>query len=130
MIVSILIGLVSLVLLSYWLRYTCILLLRSQEDQPAVELEGDLEEVRHSLVRDYRMLTYLWEHAAALGQQSLEERILMADFQIMRIWYCLTRRALPTQARSAVTEMAAVVAFLGQKLGQQAGLEPEATRQV
>jgi hypothetical protein len=130
MIVSVLITLVSLVLAIYWFRYTCILLLRSREEQPAITLEGDLRTVQHSLIRDYRMLTYLWEHAAGLGDQSVEERILMIDFQIMRIWYSLTRTALPAQARIAITEMSAVVDFLGQKLGQQAGLDPEAIRQV
>jgi hypothetical protein len=130
MIVSVLIALVSLVLAIYWFRYTCILLLRSRGEQPTVAPEDDIEAVRHSLIRDYRMLTYLWEHAAGLGEQSVEERILRVDFQIMRIWYYLTRTALPAQARSAITEMSAVVNFLGQKLGQQAGLEPEAIREV
>jgi hypothetical protein len=130
MILSVLIALVSLVLAVYWFRYTCILLLRSQGEQPAVELEGDLEAVRQSLMCDYRMLTYLWEHAAGLGEQSVEEKILRIDFQLMKIWYSLTRTALPAQARIAITEMAAVVAFLGQKLGRQAGLDPEAIRPV
>ena len=128
MIVSLLITLVSLALLCYWFRYTCLLLLRSDVEKAAIGLEGDLEAVRNSLVREYRLLTYLWEHAAGLGEQSVEERILMIDFQMMRICYQLTRTAVPAQARKALTEMSAVVDFLGQKLGQQAGLEPGAIR--
>jgi hypothetical protein len=76
--------------------------------------------------RDYSLLTYLCRHAAGLADQSLEERILIWDFKLMRIWYRLTRTLAPAQARSALSEMSAVVAFLSQKIGQQAGLQTEA----
>jgi hypothetical protein len=124
MLVSLLIAIVSVVLLAYWFRYTCILLLRSNVEQPSVDSEADLDPLRESLERDYRILTYVWRHAANLGDQSIEERILMADFKIMRVWYLLARSAAPAQARRAIAEMAAVVTFLGQKLGEQAGLAP------
>jgi hypothetical protein len=123
MIASVLIALVSLLLLVYWFRYTCILLLR---ERPAVEppvKEAEPDILRQSLERDYRMLTYLCRHGAGLGDQSIEERILILDFKVMRLWYRLTRSAAPEQARNALAEMAAVVAFLGQKLGQQAGVK-------
>jgi hypothetical protein len=128
MVASILISVVSLVLLSYWFRYSCLLLLRNQA-QPAPQHhqhEGDLDPLRRALERDYQMLTYLCRHAAGLGEQSLEERILILDFKLMRLWYRLTRTLAPTQARNALSEMAAVVAFLGQRIGEQAGLQPEA----
>jgi hypothetical protein len=128
MLVSVLITVVSVVLLGYWFRYTCILLLRSNASQPAVNTETQPDAFRLSLERDYRVLTYLWQHAAGLGEQSLEERILILDFKVMRLWYCLTRTAAPTQATKALAEMSAVVAFLSQKLGQQAGLTPQTTR--
>jgi hypothetical protein len=124
MLASALISIVSAALLGYWFRYTCILLLRSNEHQTALGLEGELDPLRRAVEQDYRMLTYVWQHAAGLGEQSIEERILMLDFKIMRTWYRLTETAAPKQARYALAEMAAVVAFLSQKLGQQAGLEP------
>jgi hypothetical protein len=127
MVASILISVVSLVLLSYWFRYSCLLLLRSRAQQPgAVQKEGDLDPLRQAVERDYRLLTYLCQHAAGLADQSLEERILMLDFKLMRIWYRLTRTLAPAQARGALSEMAAVVAFLGQRIGEQAGLQVEA----
>jgi hypothetical protein len=125
MVASILITVVSLVLLTYWFRYSCLLLLRSHEQQPS-EVQGDLDPVCRAVERDYRLLIYLCRHAAGLADQSLEDRILILDFKLMRIWYRLTRTLAPTQARSALSEMAAVVAFLGQKIGEQAGLEAEA----
>jgi hypothetical protein len=125
MVASILITVVSLVLLTYWFRYSCLLLLRSHEQQPT-EVQGELDPVCQAVERDYRLLTYLCRHAAGLADQSLEERILILDFKLMRIWYRLTRTWAPTQARNAVSEMAAVVAFLGQKIGEQAGLQAEA----
>jgi len=127
MVASILISVVSLILLSYWFRYSCLLLLRSQA-QPSgtAQQEGDLDPLRRAVERDYRVITYVCRHGAGLADQSLEERILMLDFKLMRIWYRLTRTLAPAQARSALSEMAAVVAFLGQRIGEQAGLQAEA----
>lgn len=125
MIASVLIIAVSLVLLGYWVRYTCILLLRAQGEHSTVVEEGGTDVLRQALERDYRMLTYLSRHGAGLGDQSMEERILIFDFKVMQIWYRLTRSAAPNQARNAVAEMAAVVAFLRQRLGEQAGLNPD-----
>jgi hypothetical protein len=130
MLVSVLITIVSVILLVYWFRYTCILLLRSNIEQPSLDPQVDLDPLRKSLERDYRMLTYLWQHAADLGDQSIEERILMVDFRIMRIWYLVVRSTAPKHARRAIAEMAAVVNFLGQKLGQQAGLSPSGIEQT
>jgi hypothetical protein len=129
MIASVLIIAVSVVLLGYWIRYTCILLLRSQGEEPAIQPEGEPDVLRQSLERDYRMLTYLRRHGAGLGDQSLEERILIFDFKVMQVWYRITRSAAPQQARNALAEMSAVVAFLGQKLGEQAGLKSQAASQ-
>jgi hypothetical protein len=123
MLASILISAVSFVLLVYWFRYSCILLLRSLES-PVVEVKGDLDPLRRAVERDFSVLTYLWRHAADLREQSLEERILMLDFKLLMLWYRFTRTALPGQARRALSEMGAVVSFLGQKLSEQAGLTP------
>jgi hypothetical protein len=128
MLVSVLITIVSVVLLGYWFRYTCILLLRSNAVQTAPSSESIPDALRRSLERDYRMVTYVWRHAAGLGEQTLEERILILDFKVMRLWYRLTRTAAPAQANKALAEMSAVVAFLSQKLGRQAGLAPETSR--
>jgi hypothetical protein len=127
MVASILISVVSMVLLCYWFRYSCLLLLRSQVQRPdEVPVEGDLDPVRRAVERDYRLFTYLCRHGAGLAEQSLEERILVLDYKLMRVWYRLTRTLAPVQARNALSEMAAVVAFLGQRIGEQAGVQAEA----
>jgi hypothetical protein len=127
MVASILISVVSLVLLCYWFRYSCLLLLRAQTQRPEQVLaEGDLDPLRRAVERDYRLFTYLCRHGAGLAEQSIEERILILDYKLMRVWYRLTRTVAPTQARTALSEMAAVVAFLGQRIGEQAGVQAEA----
>jgi hypothetical protein len=127
MVASILITVVSLILLSYWFRYSCLLLLRSQAQQPSqAPPQGDLDPLRQAVERDYRLLTYLCRHAAGLADQSLEDKLLILDFKLMRIWYNVTRTMAPAQARNALSEMAAVVALLGQRIGEQAGLQAEA----
>ena len=127
MVASILISVVSLVLLSYWFRYSCLLLLRNRAEQAtASQATGDLDPLRRTVERDYQLLTYLCRHAAGLADQSLEDRILILDFKLMRVWFHLTRTLAPVQARNALSEMAAVVAILGQRIGEQAGLQAEA----
>ena len=127
MVASILISVVSVVLLGYWFRYSCLLLLRSHAQHPEqVTAEGDLDPLHRAVEQDYRLFTFLCRHAAGLAEQSIEERILILDYKLMRIWYRLTRTLAPALARNALSEMAAVVAFLGQRIGEQTGLQAEA----
>ncbi len=134
MIASVLIIAVSLVLLGYWFRYACILLLRANsersdaqpcafDEQPcAFDEQPEPDRLRQSLERDFRVLTYLCQHGAGLSDQSFEARLLIWDFRVMRFWCRITRSVAPQQARDALAEMAAVVAALTQKMGRQAGL--------
>jgi hypothetical protein len=138
MLASLLISAVSLVLLIYWFRYSCLLLLRSRETRPEVSqgqpfgfvdvqerllTEPDLDPLQRALERDYRVISYLLRHAAQLGTQSLEERMLLWDYKLMQGWYCLTRTAAPRQARRALHEMAAILACVSQRMGQQSRLQ-------
>lgn len=140
MLASLLISVISLVLFVYWFRYSCLLVLRSQAERlqtfpdnrlglyhisEKLRTEPNLDSLHVSLERDYRLLTYLIQHAARLGTQSVEDRILMVDYQLMKAWYYLTRAAAPVQARRALLEMAEVVSCLSRKIGEQAGLQPE-----
>jgi hypothetical protein len=143
MISSIVIIAFSAVLLVYWFRYTCLLILRTK---PAVDytpdvvaanqlafpairarLEGKTEAAHltpldEALVRDYRLLTYLLEHSAGLqvGGFTLEQRMLMLDFKAMRIWYAFARRLAVPQARRALREMADIVDHLANAMGERA----------
>lgn len=140
MLASVVITAVSVVLLCYWFRYSCLLLLRSRSEQGTgpvddrfsfqevrnrLETAPDLDPLRHSLERDYRIVTYLLHHAGGLGAQSLEDRLLQLDYKLMRGWYAVTRTAAPQHARRALAEMAAVVACLAQKMGAPARVQSE-----
>jgi hypothetical protein len=140
MLASVLISAVSLVLLGYWFRYSCLLLLRARAAQSPpsqghrfsfldvrarLHTEPNLDPLHRSLERDYRVVTYLLQHASTLGAQSLEDRLLMLDYRVMQGWYCVTRTVAPAQARRALAEMAEVLGCLAQKMGAQAGLQTQ-----
>jgi hypothetical protein len=144
MLAGILIITFSLALLVYWFRYSCILILRTQEEEFALapyatdgrlsvsqvreslKHEDELDPLQVALDRDYRVLTYLIEHAAGLELATLEDRLLMVDYWIMRRVYKLTRTLAPRQARQALVEMAMVLDILVGHLGEQAGAPSEA----
>lgn len=141
MFASILIISISFVLLVYWFRYSCILLLRGQEPSatPAVESQfsfgavrkalGDapeLDALHLALQRDHQLITYLLQHAPGLELSSFEDRLLLWDYKTMQLWYRITRTAAPEQARQALSEMASVLAILGGKIGERAGIQAEA----
>lgn len=144
MLASVLIIAISALLLIYWFRYTCLLLLRARAEQTEAlapisdvrlgmagireKLKGEvgLDALETLLNRDYRVLTYLLEHAAGHGLNSIEDRMLVLDFRIMRWWFRLTRVAAPRQALDALSEMSMVLNVLIGKLGPQAKLQGQA----
>jgi hypothetical protein len=144
MVAGVLIIAVSLALLIYWFRYSCILIMRSQmtahepaaaaessqlsysKVQESLQAEGTLDPLLESLDRDYRILTYLLEHAAGLELATLEDRLLMLDYRIMQRVYRITRTLAPERARRSLSEMATVLGILSQRLGEQASARSEA----
>ena len=140
MVASILIIGFSLALLIYWFRYSCLLLLRTGTVEPdtldqrfgfsRVQSElragGNLDVLYRSLDQDYHLLTYLIEHAAGLNLPALEDRILVFDYKVMQFYYRATKIAVPSQARHALAEMAAVVGVLVQHMSEQAGVQAQA----
>jgi hypothetical protein len=144
MLASILIIALSLAMLVYWFRYSCVLLLRSHREladssyamednrfhvgevQQRLQTAEILDPLHASLQRDYQVLTYLLEHAVGLELQALEDRLLVVDYRVMQWWYQLTRTAAPEQARQALREMAEVLSILVVKIDQRAALRTEA----
>jgi len=135
MLASILIIAFSLVLLVYWFRASCQLLLRNAVDQTVSETPdrrfsysevqarlqstAELGELQTLLNRDFQVLTYLRQHAANLESGSFEDQLLILDYRVMR-WYCrIMTKVAPTKARAAVSEMARVVGMLAGKMGPQ-----------
>jgi hypothetical protein len=151
MFTSILIVIFSLALFGYWFRYCCILLLRNSEEQLGAsrgpidsrfgvasvieslrrtpeELGGreELDPLHRALHHDYQVFTYLVQHAAGLELGSLEDRLLILDYNLMQLWYRVTKTVAPQQARQALTQMASILGVLVRKMGEQAGLTVEA----
>ncbi len=129
----------SLLLFSYWFRYTCGVLLRAPRNERALREQVRLNhlsslEIRaklrsqpagaalaslHVLVeRDFQFVRFLVQHTA--GMESLETRMLMLDYRLMQVWYALTLHVLQSQARKALEEMAGVVGCLAQKMDARA----------
>jgi len=140
MIASILIIAFSLALLAYWFRYSCLLLLRQDSVESSVmdqrfgfarvddELRSgaSLDALHEMLAHDYRLLIYLLEHAAGLNLDTLEDRLLVMDYQLMQGCYWLMKAAAPEHARRALVEMAAVLGVLVRRMSEQAGLQSQA----
>jgi len=144
MVSSILIILFSLVLLIYWFRYSCMLLLRNRMEaavsvrtvkdsrfsfgavQEQLKTAEALDPLHRSLQRDYEVFVYLVEHASGLSLESFEDRLLRLDYRIMQGRYDLTKRMFPRQARLALSEMASIMAILVGRMSEQAGVQVEA----
>ena len=142
MIAGILIIAFSLILFVYWFRYSCLLLLRNTADLSATQAtderfnvgrvieglkaHGELDPLEHALDRDYHVLTYFMAHAADLELASIENRILLLDYKVMRVWSHLTRTLAPEQSRRALSEMASILGVLVRQVGEQSGMQLEA----
>ncbi|HUI39202.1 MAG TPA: hypothetical protein VLY22_01110 [Candidatus Nitrosotalea sp.] len=137
MIVSIIVTAFSFALLLYWFRYSCILMLRNfstestaaatadsqfccRQVKEMLRTDAQLDRLERALERDYRLATYLIEHAAGLDLNSIEDRLLVIDYRVMQWYYRLTKSAAPQCARRALDEMADVVAFLAGRLDARA----------
>ncbi|HTP86676.1 MAG TPA: hypothetical protein VMJ34_07010 [Bryobacteraceae bacterium] len=137
MLISAFFVLVSLILLAYWFRYTCLLILsakpardyaaqvavtnrlsfpRVQQSLEAGVQPSDLEALCRQLDRDYTLLTCLMRHGAQFREigQSLEDRMLMLDFAIMKRTFSMRRSV------DAVREMANIVQHFANQMGEHA----------
>jgi hypothetical protein len=143
MIAGIFIIAISVALFLYWLRYSCVLLLRTASERPVkssvsddrfdvasvmerLKTEVELAPLERALERDYHIVTYLVEHAADLELASIENRLLMFNYRLMRTWSRMTRSLAPTQSRRALTEMASVLDVLIAQMSEQSSLQIEA----
>jgi hypothetical protein len=139
MLASLLIIGCSLILLAYWFRYSCVLILRNSTEAPSRVTEADsrfaaerirqqvftateLEPLQRLLERDYRLLVYLQDHAAGMGLHSMEDRLLVLDYQILQYWYQVTRTIAPEFARRALAEMSDVLLVFVRRIAPEADL--------
>ncbi len=143
MITSIGIIAVSLALFIYWFRYSCVLILSAKSTQDfaasvahanhlsfldvrsaLASPDADLDRLHQMLQRDYRVVSYLAKNSAGAGA-SIESIMLAVDYQAVRIWFSITRSLFPAQARAAVAEMAEVVGFIADSMGERNALPAE-----
>ncbi len=138
---TIVITAISVLLFGYWFRYTCVLILSARTTRdyagavaaanqlsfPEVQSMlrehsiADLDGLKASLDRDYKVLAYLLKHAAgsSTAEDVVEKRMLKVHYGVMRIWYVLTRNLAPSAAYRALDEMASVVAHFANTMGAQ-----------
>ncbi|MEO7653567.1 MAG: hypothetical protein ABIZ80_24170 [Bryobacteraceae bacterium] len=81
---------------------------------------GELDALHVQLGNDYRILNFLLRCSSDIGMDPLEQRMLMLDYSTMQIWYRLTRRAAPPQARKALEEMSNIVSYFANSVGRHA----------
>ena len=136
MIASVFIIGISGALFVYWLRYSCVILLRNAQERAEMvptrderfqvswvlerlKTEADLALLERALDRDCQMVTYLIEHAAGLELASIENKLLVLDYK-------LTRTLSPQRSRKALSEMAAVLSVLVAQVGEHSQFQMEA----
>jgi predicted RecB family endonuclease len=129
----------SIVLLLYWFRYTCLLMLSARtahdyardlapayglqivdvQDQLNTSQAGDLARLHAALEHDYAIVQTLLNHG--VDQQSrLQNQMLGLYYRTARVWYAASGSFSPSAARRALEEMATVVAHLANTAGEAA----------
>lgn len=132
---------VTIALFAVWFRYTCVLILKAkpakdyslevasanelkfvevQQSLAKARARTDLDTMQRHLEGDYRLLTFILEHGAQFQLDALERRILMLDFEIMRVWYAVARRASRSRGRRPLQEMISIIAHLANFMGERA----------
>jgi len=134
---------VSVVLLIYWFRYTCLLILsaRCSRNYAAMVAEANalrfpeieqalahaqsaelahLDALHLALARDYQLLTCLIRHGAEfrMAGRQLEHRMLVLDFQLMRASYAMSRRLSIRRGHLALQEMVHILYHFADMMGE------------
>ena len=133
---------VSLALFFYWFRSTVILILRTRSAPEYAQRVAaanhlsfvDVRQRLHArtaaenlaglcgaLERDYEALKYLLGHAATVeaGSYTAEQRLLMINFRLMRLWFAAVLRFRPESAKLALLEMSGTLEYFANAMGQR-----------
>lgn len=135
LVISVLIIFFSSALFLYWFRYMCLLVLRERGScefagrmfggqrlqYPEVQrlLAGhppsaSLDPLREAIESDYRLLSNLLRTESTAS--SLETRLLLIDFLLMRTWYRMMRPISGERAIHALSEMSSIVGYLASEI--------------
>lgn len=143
MITSVGIIVVSLVLFVYWFRYSCLLILSAKTTQDYAApvalanrlsflevraalamADPDLDRLHKMLERDYRVVSYLAQQTTG-ASSPIESLMLAVDYHVVRLWFTIARVLFPAQAKAAVSEMAEIVGFFADSMGQSNAVASE-----
>ncbi|MGH9651202.1 MAG: hypothetical protein ACRD3I_12125 [Terriglobales bacterium] len=140
---NILILAASCVLLVFWLHAACQALLGRQAETPLLVELSEVNELNYLTVRrtlesdprmagepaaylaaverDYEALTYLLRNAATLrvGHFTARERLLLMDFQLLRVWVRLHQLVGLTGWQGRVLEMTHILNYFANTVSQR-----------
>ena len=122
-------------LLCYWFRYTCLLILTAKTSRdyaadvarqnqlsfPGVQAQlktgaADLDKLQASLDRDYEVISNLLPSS----EMNVEDRMLQLNYRLTRTLYKTVGGFYPAAARKALDEMSMVVAHFANAMGERA----------
>ena len=142
LIVTLVITVSSVLMLGYWFRYSCLLMLSAETTrdyaseiatanqlsflQVRTELRdqqpADLSRLQASLDRDLSVVTYLIQNASGQGEWGMEERMLQLNYRLMSTWCSISQRFSPEAGRRALDEMSMIVSHFANSLGERAAV--------
>jgi hypothetical protein len=142
MITSFVIMALSLAMFVYWFRYSCVLILESdwnEEQARSLAFENELsfhktetelseavdtqsmDGIRDSLTRDLDYVRRLM--VSGDGNQetgpSLESRMLMVDYKLMKAWYAVARATSKPKAQEALRSMSRIISYMAGEVGDR-----------
>jgi hypothetical protein len=129
----------SVLLLGYWFRYSCLLILSAETTRDyAVDVAAanqlsflqvqaqlrenatDLGRLQVSLDRDLAVVTYLIQNASGQGEWGMEERMLQLNYRLMGAWFSVSQRFSPEAGRRALDEMSMIISHFANSMGERA----------
>ena len=140
MVTSVVIIILSVAMFVYWFRYSCVLILQSswseelaqvvavqnglffgsvEESLAQTDTAQSMDRVKDLLDRDLARVLGLLSNCSGVQEtgQSLECRMLMLDYRLMKAWFAVTRSTAGPKAQGALREMALVVGYLAGECG-------------
>ncbi len=131
----------AVLMLFYWFRHNCASILRTNMSReaaariaeanllrfPEVEARAreatpeELDAMDAWLRRDFQVLTCLLRYTSGLHavRYTLEQRLLIVDFHLLRLWFALTRRWLHAQARRSLSERSRILVHFANTMGER-----------
>jgi hypothetical protein len=129
----------SVLMLGYWFRYSCLLILSAQTTrdyaadiatanqlsflQVQAQLRQnpvDLDRLQAALDRDFAVVTYLIQNASGQGEWGMEDRMLQMNYRLMGAWCSISRSFSPEAGRRALDEMSMIISHFANAMGERA----------